>query len=151
MKSYNEEILIFLVDDDSYDCEVFADALQEFYKNHTLFVFKDASSVILHLSDSENKLPDIIFLDLNMPKMTGLDCLIAIRKDPRFKSLSIAICTTSATNLDIESTFTSGANIFITKPTQFLELVKILKHVFDINWQYQFSGLDRDNYLIALH
>lgn len=151
MKTYNDKILIFLVDDDDYDCEVFGDALKEFYTNHTLIVFKNGNSVVSHLKILENELPDLIFLDLNMPKMTGVQCLKEIRKENHLQKISIAIYTTSATDIDMESTFTAGANIFITKPTQFPELVKILKHVFDINWQYRISGLDRDNYLIALH
>lgn len=151
MKLYNEKILVFLVDDDDYECEVFGDALKEFYTNHTLMLFKNGTSVIYHLLNSKNDLPDIIFLDLNMPKMTGIECLKEIRQIKHLQKLSIAIYTTSATDIDIENTFIAGANIFITKPGQFPDLIKILKHVFDINWQYQFSGLDRDNYLIALH
>lgn len=151
MKAYNEKILVFLVDDDEYDCEVFEDALTQFYTNHTLKIFKDGTSLIDHLSIIENELPHLIFLDLNMPKMNGLQCLKEIRSLDRLKKLSIAIYSTSISNTDMESTFTAGANIFITKPGQFPDLVKILKHVFDINWQYQSSGLDRDNYLVALH
>ena len=150
MKSYNEKILVFLVDDDDYDCEVFEDALNVFYVNHTLKIFNDGPSVLSHLLTLENNLPDLIFLDLNLPKMSGIDCLKEIRKEKHLQQLSIAIYTTSATATDMEATFTAGANIFITKPSQFPELIKILKHVFDINWQYQFSGLDRDNFLIAL-
>lgn len=83
--------------------------------------------------------------------MTGVECLKELRAEVRLQRISIAIYTTSKRNEDIESTLEAGANIFITKPNNFNGLVKILKHVIDINWQYHSSMLNRNTYLLAFN
>ena len=151
MKAKNEMMLIFLADDDQYDCEIFEEALQEFHLNYAIVIFKTGRALLQHVADNKNQLPDLLFLDLNMPEMTGVECLKELRAEVRLQRISIAIYTTSKRNEDIESTLEAGANIFITKPNNFNGLVKILKHVIDINWQYHSSMLNRNTYLLAFN
>lgn len=151
MKAKNEMMLIFLADDDQYDCEIFEEALQEFHLNYAIVIFKTGRALLQHLADNKNQLPDLLFLDLNMPEMTGVECLKELRAEVRLQRISIAIYTTSKRNEDIESTLEAGANIFITKTNNFNGLVKILKHVIDINWQYHSSMLNRNTYLLAFN
>jgi CheY-like chemotaxis protein len=86
-------------------------------------------------------MPHILFLDLNMPYMSGFECLKVIRADVRFKDVSIAIYSTSSSEKDIEETFVEGANIYIKKPNDFAKLKKV-KDVLNINWQFHSSGLN---------
>jgi len=150
MKANNENVLIFLADDDLDDVAIFEAALQEFHTNYSLLIFKTATELLEHLAVVENPLPDLLFLDLNMPEMTGIECLKIMRAEARLKKISIAIYTTSKRNQDMEATLKAGANIFITKPNDFKNLVRILKHVININWQYQTLPLNRSTFLLAL-
>jgi CheY-like chemotaxis protein len=96
-------------------------------------------------------LPHILFLDLNMPLKSGMDCLKEIKRIDRLKDITIAIYSTSASSKDIEETFIKGANVYIKKPNDFSKLKKVLTEVISTNWQYQStSGLDKDNFFLSI-
>ncbi|MEL1252431.1 response regulator [Flavobacterium sp. DGU38] len=141
---------ILLADDDEDDRLFFKDAFEEVkVQTKVEFVF-DGLQLMEHLNNPDNKLPDILFLDLNMPKKTGKECLIEIKKTERLKNLIIAIYSTSSSDEDIEDTFVEGANIYIKKPSDFNALKKIINEVITLNWHYHTSGLNRDNFLLSL-
>jgi CheY-like chemotaxis protein len=73
--------------------------------------------------------PDYIFLDLNMPVLTGRDCLIEIRKLTRFKQTPVLIYTTSSGEKDKEDVIKLGATSFITKPNKVSVLTSVLKEI----------------------
>lgn len=79
-----------------------------------------------------------------------MECLKEIKANPHFNDVAIAIYSTSSAAPDIEETFVQGANIYIKKPSDFNELKKILSEVVTTNWQYQSSGLDRNNFILSL-
>ena len=101
-----------------------------------------------HLTRNGNELPHILFLDLNMPRKSGLDCLLEIKRSNSLKDIPIAIYSTSASEEDIEDTFVKGANVYIKKPSDFGILKKILEEVITTNWQYYTSGLNREAFLL---
>lgn len=134
---------IFLVDDDQDDQQLFEEAVGEINASNTLLMFKNAVEMMEHLNQEDIVLPHIIFLDLNMPFVSGTECLKGLRSDSRFMEVSIAIYSTSSLEKDIEETFVNGANIYITKPNDYADLKKIIKNVLNINWHYHKSGLNR--------
>jgi len=141
---------ILLADDDEDDRLFFKDAFEEVkVQTKVEFVF-DGLQLMEHLHNPDTKLPDILFLDLNMPKKTGKECLIEIKKTDHLKNLIIAIYSTSSSDEDIEDTFIHGANIYIKKPSDFNALKKIINEVITLNWHYHTSGLNRDNFLLSL-
>ena len=103
-----------------------------------------------YLNDTNSVLPDVLFLDLNMPRKNGIECLLEIKKNERFSDIAIAIYSTSSSEEHIEETFINGANIYIKKPNDFNTLKKILSDVVTINWQYHTSGLNKDNFLLRI-
>jgi len=74
------------------------------------------------LNQPDIRLPNIIFLDLNMPIKNGIECLKEIRANERFKNLVLVIYSTSGSEHDIQEAFINGANIYIKKPNNFAEL-----------------------------
>lgn len=141
---------VLLADDDEDDRIFFRDAFEEVKIKTNLDFVHDGSELLEHLNNPDTKLPNILFLDLNMPKKTGIECLIEIKKRPHLKDLIVAIYSTSSSEEDIEETFIQGANIYIKKPSDFNSLKKILNGVVTLNWQYYTSGLNRDNFLLRL-
>ncbi len=141
---------IILADDDEDDRMFFTEAFEELKMNTSVRTFNDGVYLLDHLMKNEVVIPHILFLDLNMPRMSGIECLVEIRQNSRFKDMAIAIYSTSASEEDIESTFIKGANIYIKKPSDFKKLKKMLSNVVTINWQYQTNGLNRDNFLLRL-
>ncbi len=146
----NSPIYITIADDDEDDRIFFEDAIKELKMNTKINMVKDGVALIEDLQSQKNNLPDVIFLDLNMPKKSGMECLREIKANPFWKNIAIAIYSTSASEEDIEETFVQGANIYIKKPNDFNTLKKMLSDVLTINWQYQTSNLNRDNFLLRL-
>ncbi|WP_339837147.1 response regulator [uncultured Flavobacterium sp.] len=143
-------ILITLADDDEDDRLFFTDAFDELKINTVVNTVKNGRELINFLDHPETVLPNIIFLDLNMPILNGIECLKEIKLNDRFKDIAVAIYSTSSSEADVENTFVLGANIYIKKPSNFNDLKKILSDVVTINWQYHTSGLNKDNFLLRL-
>ncbi len=141
---------IILADDDEDDRLFFTDAFSELKIQTKVDTFKDGVELMNYLNDPEAILPNVLFLDLNMPKKNGIECLHEIKSNDRFKDIAIAIYSTSSSEEDIEETFVCGANIYIKKPSDFNTLKKVLSDVVTINWQYHTSGLNKDNFLLRL-
>ncbi|HYG50772.1 MAG TPA: response regulator [Flavobacteriales bacterium] len=141
---------ILLADDDEDDRLLFKDAFDEIKIKTNVHMVNDGVQLMHYLNNPDQNLPDIVFLDLNMPLKNGFECLAEIRGAKRLKDISIAIYSTSGSEEDIEETFVKGANVYIKKPNDFAILKKILGEVITINWQYHTSGLNRDTFLLSL-
>lgn len=146
----NEPIHVLLADDDEDDRIFFVDALNELKMNTVIHVVNDGQELIDYLSKTDVTLPHVLFLDINMPYKTGIDCLDEIKKIDHLKDIAIAIYSTSGSEKDIEETFIRGANVYIKKPNSFALLKKALSQVITLNWQYHTSGLNRDNFLLNI-
>jgi CheY-like chemotaxis protein len=146
----NEPIFILLAEDDEDDRLFFKDAFEEVKMKTVVQMVNDGVELMNYLNQPDVKLPHVLFLDLNMPRKTGMDCLKEIKSMDRLKDIAIAIYSTSSSEEDIEETFVKGANVYIKKPSDFSALKKILSEVITINFQYQTSGLNRDNFILNL-
>ena len=143
-------IKIILADDDEDDRMFFTDAFDELKITTKVKTFNDGVYLMDYLNAEDSVLPNVLFLDLNMPRKSGMECLKEIKDNPKFKDVAIAIYSTSASEEDIENTFIMGANIYIKKPSDFGDLKKVLSEVVTINWQYHTNGLNKDNFLLRL-
>jgi DNA-binding response OmpR family regulator len=143
-------IHIILADDDEDDRMFFTDAFDEIKINTKVQTCNDGVELMNYLNKDDNILPNILFLDLNMPMKNGMECLLEIKADKRFDDIVIAIYSTSSSEEHIEETFVNGANIYIKKPNDFNELKKVLSYVVTLNWQYHTSGLNKDNFLFRM-
>lgn len=146
----HESILITLADDDEDDRLFFTDAFEELKISTIVNTVNNGRELLNYLNHPKTVLPNIIFLDLNMPILNGIDCLKEIKRDDKFKDIAIAIYSTSSSDQDVENTFVLGANIYIKKPSNFNELKRILSDVVIINWQYHTNDLNKDNFLLRL-
>ncbi|WPR70247.1 response regulator [Flavobacterium sp. NG2] len=146
----NDHIIITLADDDEDDRLFFTDAFDELKINTVVNTVNDGRELLRFLNHPDTVLPNIIFLDLNMPIMNGIDCLKEIKQNEKFKDIVIAIYSTSSSDKDVENTFVLGANIYIKKPSNFNDLKKILSEVVVTNWQYHTNGLNKENFLLRL-
>jgi CheY-like chemotaxis protein len=145
-----DAILITLADDDEDDRLFFTDAFEEIKINTIVNTVKNGRELIQFLEHPETILPSIIFLDLNMPILNGIECLKEIKMNNKFKDIVIAIYSTSSSDQDVEDTFVLGANIYIKKPSSFNTLKKVLSDIVTINWQYQTNGLNKENFLLRM-
>ncbi len=146
----HEELHVLLADDDDDDRLFFKDAIDVVKVKTIVTMVNDGVELMDYLNDPDTRLPNLLFLDLNMPRKGGMECLKEIRSNSKLKDLSIAIYSTSGLEKDIEETFIKGANIYIKKPNDFEELKVILEKVININWQYHTSGFNKEHFLLNL-
>jgi CheY-like chemotaxis protein len=133
---HNHPFVIFLADDDADDRAMLQEVITEIDSTIQLICAEDGSLLLQLLQSKQYSLPDLIFLDLNMPNKNGKECLDEIRKSERLKHIPIVIYSTSSSPKDIEDTFDKGANLYIRKPSSFNELRAITKEVLSLNWEY---------------
>jgi CheY-like chemotaxis protein len=143
-------IHILLADDDEDDRNFFKDAFEEIKISTSVDIVNDGQELMSYLMNPNVTVPHILFLDLNMPKKNGIECLAEIKQLDHLKDMAIAIYSTSASEDDIEETFVMGANIYIKKPNDFDELIKTLNIATTFNWQYHTNGLNRDTFLLRI-
>lgn len=122
---------ILQIDDDSDDCELFMEAL-DMVSVATYTAIYNPVEALQKLIRKEI-VPDVIFLDLNMPIMSGIEFLIAIKKEEELKEIPIIIFSTSQLEDIIREAKAYGAHDFISKPNNFNDLKRILS-------QYAFSA-----------
>lgn len=124
-----DQLHIILADDDESDRFQFKEAFEELKLKHTVKTVNDGAELMNYLSKKENPVPSLLFLDLMMPRMNGLECLKKIRGTDKFKNMIIVIFSNSASEKDIDDTFSNGANVFIKKPGDFNQLKQVLDKV----------------------
>lgn len=125
---------IFLADDDEDDCILFEDALKEVSVEVDLTVINDGEELMRTLNNQVPPHPQIIFLDLNMPRKNGFECLQEIKQSDKLKDIPIVILSTSNQQESINKAYLEGANHYICKPGTFLMLKKTIHKVLSINW-----------------
>ena len=118
---------IVLADDDEEDVEIFQIALEEACPDIELNVADDGDTLLALLE--RITIPDLIVLDINMPRKSGKLCLHEIRSNPLYNTVPIIILTTSNNVLDIEYCLANGANRFFTKPPSISEVIKIIEQI----------------------
>lgn len=121
-----KKIEIFLIDDDEEDQEIFELALGETGINANLKCYNNVSTGLSKLIE-EIKKPDFLFLDLNMPKVNGIECLKLLSEQPFKNDIKVVIYSTSSNIVDINNSKDLGANDYLVKPVNFNTLVDSLK------------------------
>ena len=117
-----------LVDDDIDDTFLFREVLNDVAPHidlRTASNGQEALDLLLNLA-TENNLPDLIFLDLNMPRMDGKQCLSLLKANDQLQHIPVIMYTTSSHSRDIEETMQKGAVSFITKPSHVSDLRTIV-------------------------
>jgi CheY-like chemotaxis protein len=124
-------IEILLVEDNPGDVRLTREALKEGKIRNTLSVARDGQEALDFLLEKEtHPRPDVILLDLNLPRKNGLEVLDIIKKDEDLKKIPVVILTTSEDEKDILQSYELHANCYITKPVElqnFLEVMKCLQ------------------------
>jgi CheY-like chemotaxis protein len=146
----NKLISIILADDDEADRLLFIEALSELKINTSVETVTNGDELMHFLKDHTSHLPHLIFLDLNMPRKNGLQCLQEIRSNQLFQKISVAIYSTSSSNKDIEDTFRHGANIYITKPSDFSKLKKVLEKAVMMTFAYRNESMNWENFILKI-
>jgi DNA-binding response OmpR family regulator len=130
----SEQITLLLIDDDEDDRGIFMEAVNEVDENITCVGAADCEEALKFLRDEANKIPDYIFLDLRMPRISGKKCLEEIRKEERLVNIPVIIYTTSTDEKEAIELKSLGAVHFISKPTDPNEIYYLVSAVLGEKW-----------------
>jgi len=129
-----DRVVLVMVDDDEEDCLLVREALKLACAGCTFRCVWDGAEMMDYLNRAgrynnpeSSPVPDLILLDLNMPKMGGREVLKRVKSDPRFRAIPVVILTTSRELEDVKTCYALGANSYITKLPSFDELVAAMK------------------------
>ena len=122
------EITILLVEDNEGDIILTQEALRDGKIKNNIIIARDGVEA-LALLDSGESLPDLILLDINLPKLNGLEVLTAIKTDLRLKTIPVIMLSTSDEQNDILTSYNNYANCFITKPVDFNRFIDVVRTI----------------------
>jgi two-component system response regulator len=124
--------LILLVEDNPDDEFLTRDALRTGGVQHDVVVVRDGAEAVEWIfsakgANSPPQFPDLVLLDLKLPKMSGFDVLERIRSNAGTRGLPVVILTSSSEHQDIQRSYSTGANSYVRKPVNFAEFVRAVQ------------------------
>lgn len=125
---------ILIVDDDEDDRKLFIEATEELDKTINCLSAADGTEALGLLRDERNEVPDLIFLDLRMPGLTGEECLVEIKKEPRLAGVPVIVYTTSRDVQESVRLKQLGAAHFMSKPASPEEVFYMVSFVIGSQW-----------------
>jgi CheY-like chemotaxis protein len=142
------ERYILLVDDDPDEHLLFEDALKELSGAPRLAYARDGQQLMQFLNTEKAELPAIIFLDLNMPRMNGFECLQEIRKSLKLNRIPVVIFSTTSQTQTIDKVYEQGANYYIRKPNTFAMLKEVIERMLEIDWSLNKDQPSKENFVL---
>ena len=124
---------ILLVEDDEVDAWSVKRALKDLKVTNNLNVVTDGEKALAFLRDPENEQPGIILLDLNMPRMNGIEFLEIAKKDERLRKIPVVVLTTSKEEQDKVNSFNLGVAGYMIKPVDYQKFVEVVRTI-DLYW-----------------
>jgi CheY-like chemotaxis protein len=141
-------IQLLLADDDKDDCDLFKEALDELALHAKLDIVHDGEQLMQLLRDKTSDLPNVLFLDLNMPRKNGFECLSEIKQNDQLKGLPVIIFSTSYDRDIANLLHANGACFYISKPNEFNKLKKVIHTALVAATQGDPTKPDRDNFVL---
>ena len=126
MHRKSAKMIILIADDDADDRMFLEEALQKNGYAQTIEFVEDGEELMTHLKRPGVPLPNLLMLDLNMPRKNGFQALQEIKADPRLRRLPVVVMTTSSADEDVARSYDLGVNSFITKPFNFSRLIEMI-------------------------
>ena len=120
---------IFIVEDDQIDAMTFKRALKEIGVKNSILHFENGEEALAYLQSPDHQKPCIILLDLNMPRMNGIEFLQIIKKHDQLKSIPIVVVTTSTDHKDRSDSFDQSVAGYMVKPVDYNEFVEMMKTI----------------------
>jgi len=141
---------ILLADDDTDDCIFFKQASDELQIPLHLTTVNDGEQLMQLLLNENDELPDVLFLDLNMPRKNGFECLSEIKLSEKLNQLAVIIFSTSYEKEVVNQLYNNGAQYFIRKPSEFSQFKKIIQQTITLIAQGNISQPTRENFVITM-
>ena len=141
---------ILLADDDADDCYFFKEALKEFSVPTRFEVVDDGEQLMQILTNETGELPDVLFLDLNMPRKNGFECLSEIKSNKKTKQIPVIIYSTSFHKKVAEMLYKNGVHYYISKPSEISQLKKVIQDTITLIAHGNISQPAQENFVLTV-
>jgi CheY-like chemotaxis protein len=129
------QVEILLVEDDPGDVLMTREAFEDYKLRNQLHVVNDGAEAMAFLRQegdhADKPRPDLVLLDLNLPRMDGREVLEAIKSDPELASIPVVVLTTSEAEDDVLRSYSLHANAYVTKPVDFERFIEVIRQIDD--------------------
>lgn len=128
-----EQVRILLVEDSPLDAELTIRALKDGKLANAVEWVKDGQQALDYLfhegafADREHHMPQLVLLDLKMPRVSGIEVLKIVKSDPRTKTIPVVIMTSSQEDRDIAESYNLGVNSYVVKPVDFIAMTNLAR------------------------
>jgi len=122
----DNEVLVLLADDDKDDCFLFKEALEELPLATHLTIVHDGDQLMKLLTGETSRFPHVLFLDLNMPRKNGFECLVEIKRNKKLNRLFVITYSTSSEQSILNLLYKNGSQYYIRKPAEFTQLKEVI-------------------------
>lgn len=140
---------LLLADDDEDDCDFFKEALDELLLPISLVMVNDGVQLMEFLFEcSTENLPDVLFLDLNMPRKNGFECLTEIKQIEKLQHLPVIIFSTSLDMNIVDLMYEKGAVYYIRKPGDFSKLKKVIANALTVTAKNNYKQPAREHFIL---
>ncbi len=140
---------ILLADDNLDDCLLFKEALEELPVTSNLSLVHDGDQLMEQLTTKGTKLPDVLFLDLYMPRKNGFASLGAIKRNSDLQKLPVIIISSVSEQESIKNVFRDAAHYYICKPSNFSLLKKVIYETLTLITQENSRLTDKESFMIT--
>jgi len=126
-------IHILLVEDNEGDILLTTEALEDFKIRNEITVKRDGRAAVDFFNDINHadEIPDLVLLDINLPKMSGQEVLLFIKSHDKFKHIPVIMLTTSSSEKDIMASYKNHVNCYITKPIEVSDFMQAINKIED--------------------
>lgn len=145
-----DRLNILLADNDADDCFFFKKALEGSYVSTHVTTVPDGEHLMQLLKNETYQLPDVLFLDLDMPRKNGFECLSEIKLNSKLQSLPVVVFSTSFEQDIVNQLYQNGAQYYIRKPSEFLLFEKLILHTLLIIAQKNSTQPTKEEFVITL-
>jgi len=143
-------IHLLLADDDEDDRILFKDVITELSISAFLITVEDGEKLMGLLSTlPTSPPPHVIFLDINMPRKNGIECLAEIRSNSKFDNVPVFMFSTSVDLQDIDVTYQKGANLYIPKSFFFTAQKEIIEGLFSVHWKKYLTKIPKEKFVFG--
>ena len=139
---------LLLADDDNDDCTFFKEALEDLPISANLLTVHDGVQLMNYLSTKADTLPDVLFLDLNMPLKNGFECLSEIKSSREFENVPVIIFSTSLNMEVVDLLYQKGAHYYIRKPGEYDKLKKVILEAVTLTLKNKLTQPTRDKFIL---
>ncbi len=147
----NREFLnVILADDDEAGQILLKSIFKELKIEIMVQCFQSEIQVMDYLNSTEGRIPEILLIHNTLSGGISKESIQEIRSEVRFSNMIIAVYGENLPESEIEDFFVAGAHVFIRKPNTYADLKKIVSDVVAVIWQYQTSGLNKDNFILKI-